>query len=493
MKTSVRLDHGALRKPEITPQGFLKADAQVARVGVLVYRNPDGSLRRELRLPEEVSRADSLAAFEGISITDGHPTVLVSADNVRTLEAGTVTGVARMDGDWVVAPIVVKDKKLIAKIMRGETGVSVGYTIREDWTPGVHPVYGAYDLIQRNIGPNHLAGAVPVPRAGDGARIRMDGADVAVEYRADFGAKLTSVISGHQHLIDTSGARYGSPGDGQSGCTSWAVSEGADVGHEHAWIRNADGSLTIAMAEGHTHEILDENRYSAPAPRADAAHQIDRSRTVREVGGTMKTREQLEEELRLLQVKLTEVTTRADQADADLKIRTDERDSARGELATAKKLVEDTQARLDSGLAVAETEEVKKVQARLDEANEKIVELEKSIPTQVRARVQLVTRAQAILGNEYRADSLDDKTILEAGIRRFDPKADLAKESLVGLRARFDAFYEARANTVASNAAAGAALAVRTDKQEPTEPDPFDPLNNGVGQFASPHAAKKGA
>lgn len=493
VKTVVRFDRGSLRKPEMTPQGFLKVEGLAARAGVLEYRNDDGSIRRELRLPEDVFAPESLASYEGASLTDDHPTVLVDADNVRTLEAGSIT-TARRDGDWVAVPMVIKDKKVVKKVRSGLTGLSAGYTIRLDETPGVHPVYGRYDAIQRDIRINHLAVAVPVPRAGDAARIRMDGA--AVEHRTDYGAKLTSVLDGHQHLLDPSGNRYGMGGDGQSGCTSWAVSEGAECGHEHAWIRNADGTITIAMAEGHTHTILDENRYSAQrtetAPRADSKTQIDRSPAVGQRGVTMKTKEQLEEELRLLQVKLTEVTTRADSAETELKTRTDERDKALGELAAAQKLAEETQARFDSGFAVAETEEVKKITVRLDEANAKIVELEKSIPGQVRDRVTLVTRAQAILGSDYRADSLDDKTILESGIRRFDPKADLSKESLVGLRARFDAFYEARVNTLTSTAAAGAALAVRADNK-PTEPDPFDPLNNGVGPFASPHAAKKGA
>lgn len=395
MKTVVRFDQGSLRKPERTPQGFLKVDAMVARCGVLEYRNPDGSIRRELRLPEDVFRADSLSAFEGVSVTDGHPTVLVTVDNVRTLEAGTVTGAARRDGDWVVAPIVVKDPKLIAKIERGETGVSVGYTIREDWTPGVHPVYGPYDLIQRDIGPNHIAGAVKVPRAGDGARIRMDGVEFATQ-------------------ID----------------------------------RPMAGGESLHMDK--------------------------------------------DEQIRLLQQQLADATTRASTLEADLKTRTDERDAATNELAAVKKLAEDTQARLDSGIDVAESEAVKAIQVRLDEANAKIRELESEIPTRVRERASLLTRARAILGADYRADSLDDRTILEAGIRRFDPKADLAKESEVGLRARFDAFYEARANTAASTARAGAALAVRADNK-PIDSDPFDPLNNGVGQWASPHAAKKGA
>lgn len=486
MKTAIRFDQGTLRKPERTPQGFLRVDALAARVGILEYRNPDGSIRRELRLPEDVARADSLAGFEGISVTDGHPTVLVTTDNVRALEAGTVTGAARMDGDWVVAPLVIKDKKLIAKIESGKTGVSVGYTIREDHTPGVHPVYGRYDLIQRDITPNHIAGAVEIPRAGNGARIRMDDvdADVAVEYRADLGGKLTSVVAGHQHLLDPSGSMYGSCGDGSSGSTSWAVSEGEDHGHEHAWIRNADGTITIAMAEGHTHTILDENRYSTQ--RTDS--QIDRSAQSRE-GGHMDK----DEQIRLLTTQLGEANARASKAEADLKTRTDERDAATGKLAIAEQTAKEAQTRLDSGIAAAETEKVKEVQTRLDAATTEIADLKASIPELVRKRAALVTRAQAFLGNDYRADALDDRTILEAANRRIDPKADLSKMSVVELQARFDAFYDARATSAASTARIGAALAVRADEQPHTEPDPFDPLHNGAGQYASPHAAKKGA
>lgn len=490
MKTAIRIDQGDLRKPEVTPQGFLKCEGYAARVGVVEYRNKDGSLRRELRLPEDVFAPKSLAGYEGASLTDGHPTVLVNVDNVDTLESGTVTA-ARRDGDWVVVPIVIKDKKLIQKVRSGKTGLSAGYTIRLDETPGIHPVYGPYDAIQRDITINHLAGAVEVPRHGDNARIRLDDAsDVAVQCRADSGAKLTSVVDGHQHLLDPSpGGMFGPCGDGSSGSTSWAVSEGADHGHEHAWVRNADGSLTIAMAEGHTHAILDENRYSAA--RADS--QIDRSIASSDLGLTRGNHMDKDEQIRLLQTKLDEALKRADEADASLKVRTDERDEATNKLTVAEQLAKEAQTRLDSGLAVAESEAVKKVQTDLDAANTKLRELEGSLPEQVRKRASLITRASAILGNEFRTDSLDDRSILEAGIRRFDPKADLSKESVTGLQARFDAYYEARANTAASTARAGAAIAVRTDAQQPTEPDPFDPLHNGVGQFASPHAAKKGA
>lgn len=485
MKTAIRFDQGSLRKPEMLPHGFMKVEGYVARAGVLEYRNDDGSIRRELRLREDVADPKSLSGYEGASLTDGHPTVLVDADNVRTLEDGTATS-ARMDGDWVVAPMVIKSKKLISKVKSGKTGLSAGYTIRLDETPGVHPVYGRYDAIQRDIRINHIAVAVDVPRAGDGARIRMDG---ALTERADSwsDAKLTTAIDGHQHLVsftDWNGQSV------MSGDTSWAVSEGAESGHSHPWVKAPDGTVTIGESDGHAHALLDESRYLAA--RTDS--QIDRSGVVDDPGlnrGTITMDK--DEQIRLLQTQLGEANKKLATAEGDLKTRTDERDDARGKLAIADASAKETQARLDSGLAAAETEKVKEVTLRLDEANAKIRELEGSIPTLVRDRAALNTRAVAIMGGEFRADSMGSRDVLEATNLRIDPKADVKKMSDVELKARFDAFFDSRAQSAASTARLGAALAVRADARVIAEIDPFDPLHNGVGQYASPHAAKKGA
>jgi uncharacterized protein len=399
VKAAIRFDQGTLRKPERTPQGFLRVDGLAARVGVLEYRNKDGSIRRELRLPEEVARADSLAAYEGVSATDGHPTVLVDSNNVRTLEAGTVTGAARMDGDWVVTPIVIKDKKLIAKIEAGKTGLSVGYTIREDHTPGVHPVYGRYDLIQRDITPNHIACAVEVPRAGDAARIRMDAADF------------------------------------------------------------------------------------------EFATQIDRSGVVAEPGGVMDPKEQIA----LLQTQLAEATARASTAEANLKTRTDEYETLRGKVEGLESTKTTLQARLDAGATAAESEALAEKQTRIDELERELADTRKDFPVKVRERAVLVARAQAVLGESVRADAMDDRSIWEAGILRFEPTTKIDKStSDAYLKARFDSLYEGRVTSATSLKRASADLAIRTDAK-PSEPDPFDPLNNGVGSWASPHATKKGA
>ncbi len=175
MKTVIRHDRATtLRRPSKTPQGFLRVDGFASRSGVFEYPNDDGSIRRELRLDEDVFAKAALDGFEGAPLTDGHPPVQVTAANVKQYEVGTVTSPARRDGSFVATSIVIKDPKVIAKVERGDTGLSAGYSIDLDETPGTHPVFGRYDAIQRNIVINHLAVGVQ-PRAGNSARIRMDG------------------------------------------------------------------------------------------------------------------------------------------------------------------------------------------------------------------------------------------------------------------------------------------------------------------------------
>lgn len=63
-------------------------------------------------------------------------------------------------------------------------------------------------------------------------------------------ALLTSVEDGHQHLVDMDD--FDDDGDAR---TSYEQSSTADYGHDHAVVRNADGTLTVAMNEGHDHTV----------------------------------------------------------------------------------------------------------------------------------------------------------------------------------------------------------------------------------------------
>lgn len=162
-----RFDYTEFRARK-TDEGFLIDSPKVARIGIQEYRNDDGSIRRELRLPEEVFHVDSLASYYGKPITVDHPKKAVKASNIAKVQVGTMLSAGRKDGDDVATDIVVHQPDSIGE--RRE--LSLGYECDLDETPGEWNGQ-RYDAIQRNIRVNHLS-VVKRARAGAQARLNLD-------------------------------------------------------------------------------------------------------------------------------------------------------------------------------------------------------------------------------------------------------------------------------------------------------------------------------
>lgn len=173
------MDIGALRPAKRRSDGTVVAEALLARCGVQEYLEPDGTTRRELRLPEDVFAPESLASFAQVPVCDDHPPSMLTADNARDYTCGATGSSVVPDDDHVRSTIAVFDGELVRKMEAGKLQVSNGYTCDLEETPGVHPTYGPYDAIQRNIVGNHVA-VVDHGRAGT-ARMRLDGASIMVE------------------------------------------------------------------------------------------------------------------------------------------------------------------------------------------------------------------------------------------------------------------------------------------------------------------------
>lgn len=180
-----RFDRATLGKAIRLDNGFIRAPAKLARVGVLEYVGTNGKTWRELRLPEEVFSADSLDSFYLKPVVDDHPNVnrgVVDADNARALTAGTV-GVTKRDGDFVVADLMLTDAAVIAKVESGKREISCGYFCDREpapagakWKDPNTDELIPYDFIQRNITGNHVA-IVAKGRAGPEVRISLDAGD----------------------------------------------------------------------------------------------------------------------------------------------------------------------------------------------------------------------------------------------------------------------------------------------------------------------------
>lgn len=162
-----------------TDEGFLTGRAICTNIGVFSYRQQDGKMRRELRLPSEVRDSASLASLKMKPITNDHPTgTLVNPENVSKLAVGTTGDDIRCDSYHVSVPITVTEKDAIKAVEGGKHALSCGYTCDLDPTPGVW-MGVEYDAVQKNIRYNHVA-LVDKARAGDAAKLRMDGADISV-------------------------------------------------------------------------------------------------------------------------------------------------------------------------------------------------------------------------------------------------------------------------------------------------------------------------
>lgn len=154
-------------------EGYFYDNPILTRTGIFKYKLEDGSERRELRRPEDVFDPASLASYEGKPIIITHDAQVIDKDNARRERVGTILTPGQQDGETVRAKIVIDDPDAVKA--SGLRELSVGYYQDLIMEPGEWEGE-PYDAIQTHIRVNHLA-LVAVARAGDDARLNMDGQD----------------------------------------------------------------------------------------------------------------------------------------------------------------------------------------------------------------------------------------------------------------------------------------------------------------------------
>lgn len=181
---------------ERTNEGFLRGRAIVTSIGVFTYKRKDGTVQRELRLPEEVFAYDTLNSMKLKPVTLNHPNELVTSENADRLQVGSLGDNPTSTTQWHDEPwdkvtdgincaidMVITNKDAIDAVLNGKQALSMGYTCDlEAAQPGAAWCGIEYDFIQRNIRYNHCA-IVDEARAGDNAKIelRADSEDAVLE------------------------------------------------------------------------------------------------------------------------------------------------------------------------------------------------------------------------------------------------------------------------------------------------------------------------
>ncbi len=210
MLTSLaRYDKGIVPgETTITDEGYVKARAIVTRCGVFLYKNADGTVRKELRHPDDVLDPKSLESIKMIPVVNGHPSErLVNADNAKRLAIGYTGELVEQQLPYIVANLLVTDKNAVEEIKdKVKNELSLGYTV--DLIPDSGTYYGEpYEFRQTNIRYNHLA-LVDQARAGPEARIALDGNDAEeiLKEEAEVAKQRKIKIDAEEYMLEDDAA-----------------------------------------------------------------------------------------------------------------------------------------------------------------------------------------------------------------------------------------------------------------------------------------------
>jgi cation transport regulator ChaB len=240
-------------KPVKTPQGFLKVSANVSRTGVFKYYNADGSVRRELRLPEEVFNEKALSTLSSAPITFGHPSesgrnVLVNPKNAKKFSVGMLGEQIHTDDKFIAASLIITDEDVIDAVEKGHRReVSLGYSCDLEMSSGTWNGE-SYDAIQRNIVYNHAA-IVSKGRAGSEVAIRMDSDDAMTEYPETIYPENNEVKKMDTKLIRVDGADFELPATTAQAIEQSFTKRDAEFAALKADFENTKGQLDAVKEE----------------------------------------------------------------------------------------------------------------------------------------------------------------------------------------------------------------------------------------------------
>lgn len=175
-----RFDLGEIKSATRTPQGFLMCPGFATRVGVFPYMNSDGSIRNELRHPDDVNDPESLKTLKFAPVTIEHPPEMVGPLNVHKYGKGHTSDRVEVNRDMIDTDLILQDQEAIDAVeKKGMRELSSGYTADVVEEKGVFNG-SPYDCRQKNIRYNHVA-IVKRGRAGPEVRLRLDSQDAAMQ------------------------------------------------------------------------------------------------------------------------------------------------------------------------------------------------------------------------------------------------------------------------------------------------------------------------
>lgn len=159
-----------------TADGYLVADAKVARTGIQDYLGtevgrPDMPIVRVYRPESSVFADSAMRSYAYRPMTNNHPGGDgVNSKNWKDVAIGQTGAEVMRDGEFVRVPLVLMDANAIADYESGKRELSMGYGAELTFKDGVTDSGEAYDAILGPMTMNHLA---LVDRARGGEHLRI--------------------------------------------------------------------------------------------------------------------------------------------------------------------------------------------------------------------------------------------------------------------------------------------------------------------------------
>lgn len=264
-----------------TADGYLVADAAVARTGIQLYLGkevgkPDMPIVRVYRSPEAVFAKDAMKSYAHRPMTNDHPSVPVNADNWKDFAIGQTGGDVMRDGEYVRVPVMMMDQKAISDWEAGKVELSMGYSADIVFEAGVTDSGEEYDAKQVNLKMNHLA-QVHKARGGDKLRIGDQGnPDIISPAQPTEGGHMADsnlrkvMIDGLSVETTEQGAQAidkltKQVGDAQAANVALADSHKAEIAAKDTEI----GELTVKLADAQKSVLSDADIDARVAKRAE--------------------------------------------------------------------------------------------------------------------------------------------------------------------------------------------------------------------------------
>jgi hypothetical protein len=465
----LRLDFAPLRGARVTPQGFLRVDASLGRTGVFTYDTPLGP-RRELRLPDEVFRVDSVATAAGAVVTDLHPPrtdAFITPGNWKKWAIGFVGDDVHQDGQHLLGSLVIQDERVLDLVQKGERReVSPGYLCTLEPKSG-HWDGQPYDCIQRGITYNSIGiGPRGWGRQGSDVALRLDSLDPMAAVLHHDGTALgdflrVKMLEKHLTVMQLAEA---------TGIVIPKIDEEDPllrVGH----MPNR-GHVLEAILEGWTPRPSDEQLRALAKELGvgiddllklipEELRQDSKKSTGAPVKGAASSQQTKEKPMAETELRLDGLTLKLDERDAALVQKAiDERDKKIKDLTGDQSAL---QARLD-GL----TEQHGKLKKELDE-------LPVKLRGEMAARASLESEARRVLGSDVKLDGKSDRQVREQVLQKLNPELKLDALDDRYVEVRFDValegFKEPSASEKVRQAITGGSNPkLRTDSKDAPDP-----------------------